>query len=405
MMNFWSKAGQFFTDTFVSEDKTKDEDYQKLCTKMTTIETGINNLKLILKGYNSYAQPFCQYIKTLNESVSKIYNESPLRAQITEIINRHEFIIKEIGKLGKKISKLYSKTSEWDTIFEKAKESIRTREEKRKNFDHYEQKLLKIGGGDQKIKSRKEDENESDEELILNNDDYHEMGIRDNKSQEKNNFKNNINNINITKNKATNNNNNNSNRCESGKNFIKVNCDQDGPNKRNKKVDIKDILEKSIYQESKTEKKIIVGLNEIKVISLKKKINNKKNSDTQILIKDNNNNKKSNDSISNDKKQIQIKNYIKTSNNTQRQRQIYINAFSSGKNKNIIYDKEKNNNKLGSTNKNITQLKKESVPSLNILLSPNITKSSEHLFIKNNKNIAKLLSPKIKTNKNQCNII
>ena len=155
MMNFWSKAGQFFTDTFVSEDKTKDEDYQKLCTKMTTIETGINNLKLILKGYNSYAQPFCQYIKTLNESVSKIYNESPLRAQITEIINRHEFIIKEIGKLGKKISKLYSKTSEWDTIFEKAKESIRTREEKRKNFDHYEQKLLKIGGGDQNNKKLK----------------------------------------------------------------------------------------------------------------------------------------------------------------------------------------------------------------------------------------------------------
>jgi len=154
-MNFWSKAGQFFTDTFVSEDKTKDEDYQKLCTKMTTIETGINNLKLILKGYNSYAQPFCQYIKTLNESVSKIYNESPLRAQITEIINRHEFIIKEIGKLGKKISKLNSKTSEWDTIFEKAKESIRTREEKRKNFDHYEQKLLKIGGGDQNNKKLK----------------------------------------------------------------------------------------------------------------------------------------------------------------------------------------------------------------------------------------------------------
>ena len=155
MMNFWSKAGQFFTDTFVSEDKTKDEDYQKLCTKMTTIETGINNLKLILKGYNSYAQPFCQYIKTLNESVNKIYNESPLRAQITEIINRHEFIVKEIGKLGKKISKLYSKTSEWDTIFEKAKESIKTREEKRKNFDHYELKLLKIGGGDQNNKKLK----------------------------------------------------------------------------------------------------------------------------------------------------------------------------------------------------------------------------------------------------------
>ena len=42
---------------------------------------------------------------------------------------------------------------------------------------------------------------------------------------------------------------------------------------RNSNLNIKDIFEKSLLQDSKSEKKLIIGLNEVKVISLKKKIN------------------------------------------------------------------------------------------------------------------------------------
>jgi hypothetical protein len=151
MLNFWNKAGQFITSAFVSE-KTKDNDYHSLCTKMNNIETGINSLKSVIKEFGTFFQPFCKFIRLLNESIDKIYNDSPLKNQIKEIINRHELILKEIDKLSRVILKLYSKTSEWDTIFEKAKESIRLREEKRKNFDHYEKKLLKVEGDPNKKK-------------------------------------------------------------------------------------------------------------------------------------------------------------------------------------------------------------------------------------------------------------
>ena len=145
-MSFWSKAGHFISDAFTFEGKTKDKDYQDLCEKMTIIETGVKGLKEILKGFHTYSHPFVKYIETLNESIKKIYSDSPLKAQITEIIFRHELILEEISNLGKIISKIYSKTSAWDTIFKKAKESIKQREEKRKDFDYYEQKLLKIDG-------------------------------------------------------------------------------------------------------------------------------------------------------------------------------------------------------------------------------------------------------------------
>ena len=142
-MNFWNKAGNFISNA-ISGEKTNDEEYQTLCKKMSIIESGTKSLKTILKGYNTYFEPFCKYLKSLNDSINQIYKYSPLKIEINEIINNHILILKDIDNLEKIVSKLYSKTSEWDSIFEKAKESMKIREEKRKNFDHYEQKLLKI---------------------------------------------------------------------------------------------------------------------------------------------------------------------------------------------------------------------------------------------------------------------
>lgn len=152
MPNFWSKAGQFISEA-ISDNKTKDEDYQFLCDQMIRTETGINSLKSILKNYNTYSDPFCKYIKILNDALNQIYKDSPLMYIVEQITSNHELILKDLDYLGKIISKLYSKTSEWDTIFEKAKEVKKIREEKRKNFDHYEQKLLKIEGDQNKKKN------------------------------------------------------------------------------------------------------------------------------------------------------------------------------------------------------------------------------------------------------------
>ena len=152
MPNFWTKAGQFISEA-ISNNKTKDEDYQLLCEQMIKTETGINSLKNILKNYNTYSDPFYKYIKLINDALNQIYKDSPLIQVIEHITTNHELILKDMDYIGKIISKLYSKTSEWDTIFEKAKEIKKIREEKRKNFDHYEQKLLKIEGDQNKKKN------------------------------------------------------------------------------------------------------------------------------------------------------------------------------------------------------------------------------------------------------------
>ena len=169
MPNFWTKAGQFISEA-ISNNKTQDEDYQYLSETMIRTENGINSLKNILKAYYTYSEPFNRYIQTLNEALKQIYHDSPLMYQIEKITMKHGLILGYISDLGKIVTKLYSKTSEWDTIVEKEKEMQKIREEKRKNFDHYEQKLLKIEGDQSKKKNT---------ELLIRNQEKYSKALKE----------------------------------------------------------------------------------------------------------------------------------------------------------------------------------------------------------------------------------
>ena len=168
-IEFTQKSCEYLSKA-ISNNKTQDEDYQYLSETMIRTENGINSLKNILKAYYTYSEPFTKYIQTLNEALKQIYHDSPLMYQIEKITMKHGLILGYISDLGKIVTKLYSKTSEWDTIFEKAKEMQKIREEKRKNFDHYEQKLLKIEGDQSKKKNT---------ELLIRNQEKYSKALKE----------------------------------------------------------------------------------------------------------------------------------------------------------------------------------------------------------------------------------
>jgi hypothetical protein len=169
MPNFWTKAGRFISETILN-NKTTDGEYTLLLNQMIKAETGINSLKSLLKNFNSYIEPFNKYIKTLNDALNQIYKDSPLKAEFEHYTYLHELILKDFDNLGKIINKLYSKTSEWNTIFVQAKEIRKVREEKRKNFDHYEQKLVKIEGDPSKKKNT---------ELVKRNQEKYDKALKE----------------------------------------------------------------------------------------------------------------------------------------------------------------------------------------------------------------------------------
>ena len=151
MPNFWSKAGQFISEK-ISGSRTQDEDFIRVCEKMKNAEKGLFSLKALLQNFVSYTENFKKYFSDFNTSIKLIYMDTPFNNFTEEITCKHQIIQAEFEEMNKKMNILFLKTSEWDIIFNSAKELIKTREEKRKIYDHYEEKLAKINKNKNKDK-------------------------------------------------------------------------------------------------------------------------------------------------------------------------------------------------------------------------------------------------------------
>ena len=165
MSNLCEKAGQFMNEE-ISGAKLKEDEYKKACNYMSITESGMNSLKSILKNFSSWVEPFNKFIKEFNESIKKIYKNTPFNSYIDSIIYSQELIISELDKLNKEVVKLHSKTSAWNLIFKQAKEQKKNRDDKKKKFEHYEQKLHKI---------EKDTKKKKNDELVLRNEQKYRM--------------------------------------------------------------------------------------------------------------------------------------------------------------------------------------------------------------------------------------
>ena len=159
MPNFWSKSGQFFSEKFFGS-RTKHDDFNKLCETMKSTEKGLATLRTILQNFKIYTENFKKYFTDFNTALKLIYANSPFVDFIEEITVKHLIISSELDEVNKKMNILCSKTSEWSIIFNSAKDQIKTREEKRRVYDHYEGKISKLnknhGKKDQKYIARNE---------------------------------------------------------------------------------------------------------------------------------------------------------------------------------------------------------------------------------------------------------
>jgi hypothetical protein len=160
MPNFWSKAGQFISEK-ISGSRTKDNDIATACEKMKNTEKGLLSLKFVLQNFLSYYEKFSKYFTDINTALKLIYEDSPFYNFTEEITCKHQIIKSEFEEMNKKLKNILAKTTEWNIIFNSAKEQIKIREEKRKVYDHYESKISKINKNSNKKDLKFIERNES----------------------------------------------------------------------------------------------------------------------------------------------------------------------------------------------------------------------------------------------------
>ena len=143
MPNFWSRAWQYLEEK-LGGTVTEDKDFENILKRIDKTEKGLASLRAVLQNFNSYIEKFCSFFQDLNNALNIIYENSPYYLFIEEFVCKQQIINTHFEDLNKLVIKLYSRTSEWDRIFESAKNQLKEREEKRKIYDHYEKKILKI---------------------------------------------------------------------------------------------------------------------------------------------------------------------------------------------------------------------------------------------------------------------
>ena len=275
----------------------------------------------------------------------------------------------------------------------------------------------------------KKSENESEEEFIDNfDDDYHETenNNNNNKNIKDLTLNNQLSNKNLIDNKLI----NDDLKIEKNKikSFFSTNETGLDNQKSNKNLNINELLGKSFLQETKVEKKIIVGLNEVKVISIKKKNNhininleknsNKSNSENiykyknnqiKIFKKTDNNNNNINKNISLlGKMNINNKNF----NQKFKLKKLSIKQsnkiYTTNKHKSFHIKNSNNNSNINDNSKNMSEKKIKSFSNLNIFISPTSLRNSENTLLYNQnskiKNIKNDYFTKPNKNSNICYI-
>lgn len=149
-----NSKGTLFKAEEIAKTKAKEQNYRTAYIQMVDTEYGISSLKNILKNFTSWTEPLTKFIKEFIDSIKKIYKDTPFNTYIDTIIYGHELLLNEIDLLNKSVLKIYSRTSEWNTIFQQAKEKKKLRDEKKKKFEHYEEKLNKFEKIDKKKRNQ-----------------------------------------------------------------------------------------------------------------------------------------------------------------------------------------------------------------------------------------------------------
>ena len=143
MPNFWSRGWQFLEEK-LGGTVTEDKDFQLILDRIQITEKGLSSLRTILQNFNSYIEKFCSFFVDLNNALKLIYENSPYYIFIEEFVCKQQIVTTHFEDFSKLLIKIHLKTSEWDRIFETAKNQLVEREAKRKIYDHYEKKLSKL---------------------------------------------------------------------------------------------------------------------------------------------------------------------------------------------------------------------------------------------------------------------
>lgn len=144
MLNFWSNTTQKIYE-FVYGPRTKDTEFENKVEEMKACERSISGIKHIYFNFSPNTRGIKNLCKDIYANIGMAYSESsPYWAFVVELGQVYQEVERLYDGMSEVVALLAIQTSEWDKLFEEAKKAVAQREETRRAYDHYDEKLEKL---------------------------------------------------------------------------------------------------------------------------------------------------------------------------------------------------------------------------------------------------------------------
>ncbi len=144
MPNLWSQTTQKIYEAFYGA-RTKDTELDLKIEELKACERNLQGMKLIFTNFPRNTQGIKAACKEVYTNVNLAYSEDcPYYSTIVDIAQVHQEVERLYDNMIEVVGMISTQTQEWDRNFADAKKNIAMRDEFRRTYDHYDEKLEKL---------------------------------------------------------------------------------------------------------------------------------------------------------------------------------------------------------------------------------------------------------------------
>jgi hypothetical protein len=144
MPNLWTNTTQKVYEVFYGP-RTRDTEFDIKVDEMKIHEKSFMGIKAILFNFQKNTQGIKFMCRDVYGYLASTYGDNSAYSNlINEICNIHKETERLYDNMNEQIKILAAATAEWDKYFEEARINLLTRENYRRTYDHYDEKMEKL---------------------------------------------------------------------------------------------------------------------------------------------------------------------------------------------------------------------------------------------------------------------
>lgn len=144
MPNFWTTTTQSIYECF-NGPRTKDVEFDQKVDEVKQIVNMVNRTKGIVLSFQNHIKGILVLCQELYNILPKVYEEKSIYYQFSqEICNSHRDMEKSFRNAAQVIAQMQTVTGIFEKKLGEVKENLFKREEARKVYDHYDEKMEEL---------------------------------------------------------------------------------------------------------------------------------------------------------------------------------------------------------------------------------------------------------------------